>query len=75
MSSIVTRDGRYLPTHAMKFPELLYTIIYDAMKNNEENIVSFLPHGRAFAVHNIPMFEEEIMPRYFSHRVWKTFRR
>ncbi len=75
MSSIVTRDGRYLPTHAMKFPELLYTIIYDAMKNNEEKIVSFLPHGRAFAVHNISMFEEEIMPRYFSHRVWKTFRR
>ena len=75
MSSIVTRDGRYLPTHAMKFPELLYTIIYDALKNNEEEIVSFLPHGRAFAVHNISLFEEEIMPRYFSHRVWKTFRR
>jgi len=75
MSSIVTRNGRYLPTHAMKFPELLFTIIYDAMKNDEEKIVSFLPHGRAFIVHNISTFEEDIMPRYFSHRVWKTFRR
>ena len=44
--------------------------------NGEEDIVSFLPHGRAFVVHKIEEFEQKILPRYFpNQKRWGSFAR
>jgi hypothetical protein len=44
------------------FPEILYGLLEE---NGESNVVSWLPHNRAFRVHNKHLFEKEILPRYF----------
>ena len=57
------------------FPFLLYRLLIDAESNGFAEIVSFLPHGRAFAVHSRFMFEEMVMPMYFSNKQFSSFRR
>ena len=57
------------------FPYLLYRLLIDAESNGFTEIVSFLPHGRAFAVHKRFMFEEMVMPMYFSNKQFSSFRR
>jgi len=57
------------------FPFLLYRLLIDAESNSFTKIVSFLPHGRAFAVHSRFMFEEMVMPMYFSNKQFSSFRR
>ena len=57
------------------FPYLLYRLLIDAESNGFAEIVSFLPHGRAFAVHRRFMFEEIVMPMYFSNKQFFSFRR
>ena len=58
-----------------RFPYLLYRLLIDAESNGFTEIVSFLPHGRAFAVHRRFMFEEMVMPMYFSNKQFSSFRR
>jgi len=51
---------------------------YNQTYNNKEdlsNIVSWMPHGRAFIVKSIPLFVEKIMPRYFKQSKWTSFQR
>ena len=57
------------------FPFLLYRILMDAESHGFSEIISFLPHGRAFAVHSRFMFVEVVMPIYFSHSSFRSFRR
>jgi hypothetical protein len=47
-------------------PEDLRTMLQDAQYEGNENIVSWLSHGRAFKVHNKNQFVQKIMPRYFK---------
>lgn len=45
-------------------------------ENGEQDIASFLPHGRAFRVHDIDQFVDKILPRYFSDQSrWSSFSR
>jgi hypothetical protein len=39
------------------------------------DIVSFLPHGRAFKIHDAERFTNEILPKYFRHSKWVSFSR
>ena len=55
------------------FPLKLYRILYDAEKNGQSDIISFLPHGRAFAVHKSKEFIRDIMPKYFAAGRMNTF--
>lgn len=48
-----------------RFPVKLYRMIYEAKQAGKENVVSFLPHGRAFAIHDKDTFIRDILPRYF----------
>ena len=57
------------------FPKVLYRLLEDAASSKYEEIVCFLPHGRAFIVHDTEKFETIVMPRYFKMSVWKSFRR
>jgi HSF-type DNA-binding len=49
------------------FPDRLYTMLEEADQQGLSEIVSFLPHGRAFIVRSPERFVKEIMPRYFSN--------
>ena len=48
-----------------RFPVKLYRMIYEARQAGKENVVSFLPHGRAFAIHDKETFIRDILPHYF----------
>ncbi|CAB9498633.1 shock factor protein 4 [Seminavis robusta] len=48
------------------FPLRLYRILYEAERNGFSDIISFLPNGRAFKVHDRDRFLRDIMPRYFG---------
>jgi hypothetical protein len=41
----------------------------------ESDIVTFLPHGRAFIVRDVDQFVSTILPMYFKHSTWGSFTR
>jgi hypothetical protein len=47
------------------FPQRLMEIL--TTESNQESIC-WLPHGRAFIVRNRKLFQETVMPRYFSRK-------
>ena len=51
------------PAASTLFPVRLYNMLEDAESHGFETIVSWQSHGRAFAIHDRNMFEQEIMPR------------
>lgn len=54
------------------FPSKLYEIL-----SNPEysQIISWLPHGKTWKVHNNMDFEKQIMPKYFTMTAWSSFAR
>mmetsp|Transcript_30990 Transcript_30990/g.45969 ORF Transcript_30990/g.45969 Transcript_30990/m.45969 type:complete len:410 (-) Transcript_30990:141-1370(-) len=56
-----------------RFPNKLMFILEESEKNGEEEIISFLPHGKSFAVHDIDRFVEEVMPRHFQTLKYSSF--
>jgi hypothetical protein len=57
------------------FPFKLYRMLSEAEKDGKEDIVSFLHHGRAFAIHKPRDFVAEIMPKYFTTSRMSSFQR
>ena len=57
------------------FPIKLYTILDDAEKEGNEDIISFQENGRAFSIHDKTRFIAEIVPRYFSTSQYSSFKR
>lgn len=57
------------------FPEKLHRMLREVEDSGENIIVSFFPHGRAFAVHNPTRFVSEIMPKYFRQSRLSSFQR
>lgn len=48
-----------------RFPVKLHRMIYEARQAGKESIVSFLPHGRAFAIRDKDRFVRDVLPHYF----------
>lgn len=61
--------------HSLPFPLTLFNILADAEANGDDNIVSFMPDGRTFAIHNQDEFIRKIMPRYFNTKRIESFQR
>jgi HSF-type DNA-binding len=57
------------------FPFKLYMMIKDAKDQDAEDIISFLPHGCAFAVHKPAQFVSDILPKYFKSGRMSSFQR
>jgi hypothetical protein len=57
------------------FPEKLHRMLKEVEASNETDILSFFPHGRAFAVHNPTRFVSEVMPKYFRQSRLSSFQR
>ena len=55
---------------AKSFPQTLISVI----SNPEyDHIISWLPSGEAFGIHNRKVFESEILPKYFRHSRFSNF--
>jgi len=59
----------------LQFPWKLHEMLHLAETNGKTNIISWLPGGNGFKVHNKELFCEEIMPGYFASQKYKTFQR
>mmetsp|Transcript_27725 Transcript_27725/g.39667 ORF Transcript_27725/g.39667 Transcript_27725/m.39667 type:complete len:300 (-) Transcript_27725:598-1497(-) len=58
------------------FPEKLHEMLQDSECNTRsQSIVSWQPHGRAFRVHKVKKFVEDILPKYFNHLQFTSFQR
>jgi len=57
------------------FPERLHRMLVDVEKEGNTDVVSFYSHGRAFAVHDMDRFVNDIMPKYFKQSKWNSFAR
>lgn len=64
------RGGVILP-----FPIKLHQMLAEAEKEGNTDVVSFYSHGRAFAIHDMRRFVDEIMPKYFKQSKWNSFAR
>jgi hypothetical protein len=62
--------GRPLP-----FPYKLYNMLEDVEKHGKEHIVSWMPSGRSFQVHNSSDFVNQVAPFYFNLKKYKSFKR
>jgi hypothetical protein len=53
---------------AQPFPEKLYVMLQDVENEGKSHIASFYPHGRAFGIHDMKAFVDEILPKYFVNQ-------
>eukprot|EP00542_Grammatophora_oceanica_P022526 CAMPEP_0194049662 /NCGR_PEP_ID=MMETSP0009_2-20130614/30816_1 /TAXON_ID=210454 /ORGANISM="Grammatophora oceanica, Strain CCMP 410" /LENGTH=396 /DNA_ID=CAMNT_0038695869 /DNA_START=47 /DNA_END=1237 /DNA_ORIENTATION=- len=58
------------------FPRKLHRMLRDlSLQPGGSDIASFLPHGRAFAIHHPKRFVTEVMPLYFRMSRFSSFQR
>lgn len=48
------------------FTQKLYNMLEEVEALGKSRIVSFFPHGRSFAIRDMPAFVSEILPKYFE---------
>ena len=61
--------------YVVPFPWRLHQMLEDIEKLHEESIVSWLPDGRHFQVHNPQVFMQKIIPKFFKQKSYKSFQR
>ena len=59
----------------LPFPWKLHQLLDDVANDGYEHIISWLPCGKAFRVHNPPVFAREIMMNYFRQTKYSSFTR
>jgi hypothetical protein len=57
------------------FPARLHMMLSSAESQQFDHIVSWQPHGRCFKVHQPLRFVNEVMPTWFQHTKFTSFRR
>jgi hypothetical protein len=57
------------------FPSVLHKLLEHAEEEAYEDIVCWLPHGRAFIVRDTARFTLEVMPQYFRQTHFSSFQR
>jgi hypothetical protein len=50
-------------------------MLREVEETGDADIVSFLPHGRTFLVHDVDQFVQKILQTYFKQSVWNSFTR
>jgi len=61
--------------HPVSFPLKLQRILDRLEADGNTDIISWLPHGRAFLVHDSTRFVNELMPVYFNQSKYSSFQR
>ena len=62
-------------TGNVRFPEALHGLLEDAEPVQFEHIISWLPCGMGFKIHDHKAFGSQIMPKYFLATALKSFKR
>ena len=82
--SVVTNDLAEQSPHSARnshggntllFPWKLHDMLRTSKTDGKESIVSWLPHGNAFKVHDVPDFVSNILPLFFKQTKYKSFQR
>jgi hypothetical protein len=66
----VARGGVVTP-----FPWKVHDMLEKAEVDGIDEVVSWLPHGRAFMVHNPDVFVNQVMPMWFQQTKFASFQR
>jgi HSF-type DNA-binding len=70
----VIMSGEEKKSVRFEFPSMLYDLLEDVSDDPARSgIVSWMPHGRAFRVHDGNKFDTDVMPNYFRER-YASFR-
>jgi hypothetical protein len=73
---LLSRSDDSSPLRTQLFPVQLYSVLEAASELGFEEIISWLPTGDGFRVHDRHGFEKDIMPRFFrSQSKYKSFLR
>lgn len=56
----------------MRFPWKLHLLL---QQNKDASIVSWMPDGKSFLIHNKDRFSNELLPEFFGTTNFKTFQR
>eukprot|EP00980_Cylindrotheca_fusiformis_P000341 scaffold91_cov127-Cylindrotheca_fusiformis.AAC.1 len=59
----------------VSFPLKLQRMLDKLEADQQGDIISWLPHGRAFIVHDSDAFVEKLMPKYFNQTKYSSFQR
>jgi hypothetical protein len=79
MSSRSTNDdnapAQPLQLRSALFPGKLHQLLQDAAKEGYDDVISWLPDGKSFQVHDTIKFADQIMPRYFGSSKYRSFQK
>jgi HSF-type DNA-binding len=59
----------------MLFPAKLRGLLDDAVVEGNEHLISWLPGGNAFKIHDPDLLAERVLKRYFRQNSFKSFTR
>ena len=65
-----TKKGRYQEI----FPQVLFKLLEKSNLSGYSHIISWLPHGHTFKIHNKKLFEEYVLNEYFNS-TFESFKR
>mmetsp|Transcript_4522 Transcript_4522/g.8355 ORF Transcript_4522/g.8355 Transcript_4522/m.8355 type:complete len:335 (-) Transcript_4522:595-1599(-) len=71
----VAADDASSPYHQMKFPFKLFHLLTEAERCGFSHIISWIPTGDGFRVHDPKAFAKTIMPKFFGMSHYKSFQR
>lgn len=69
------RRPKRCSANAVSFPAKLFNMLKEAEAHGHDDVISFLPHGKAFMIHKPEEFAQEIMPKYFKTGRLSSFHR
>lgn len=67
--------GNRQQKQSVLFPTKLRRLLDDAVADGNEHIISWLPDGKAFKIHDPEAFTQVILKRYFRQTMFKSFTR
>lgn len=61
--------------YVVPFPWRLHQMLEEIEQGGEAQIVSWLPDGQHFQVHNPQLFVQKVIPKFFKQKSYKSFQR
>ncbi len=61
--------------YVVPFPWRLHQMLEEIEQAGDAQVVSWLPDGQHFQVHNPQLFVQEVIPKFFKQKSYKSFQR
>jgi hypothetical protein len=62
-------------TYTLIFPFQLHDMLQEALDRGFEEVISWTPCGTSFKIHHQNLFENTVLPHFFSMTKYKSFKR